>query len=59
MCLRVNCPKCGRPTYGGCGAHVELVLADVPREERCRCREATAKAPEPHLRDTQPTIKPK
>jgi hypothetical protein len=42
MCRRVDCSRCGRPTYAGCGAHVEQVLASVPREERCRCREATA-----------------
>lgn len=49
MCRRVTCGKCGRPTFAGCGAHVEQVLGDVPRAERCRCREAPprdAKAPE-------------
>ncbi len=44
MCRRVDCSKCGRPTYAGCGAHVEEVLGGVPREERCRCREERAKA---------------
>jgi len=39
MCRRVDCGKCGRPSYAGCGAHVEQVLGDVPRDERCRCRE--------------------
>lgn len=39
MCRRVECPKCSRPTYAGCGAHIEQVLGDVPRAERCRCRE--------------------
>jgi hypothetical protein len=39
MCRRVECTKCGRPTYAGCGAHIEQVLGDVPRDERCRCRE--------------------
>jgi hypothetical protein len=58
MCRRVNCPKCGRPTFAGCGAHVEQVLADVPATERCRCREATTvKAPEPTARDKQPAIR--
>lgn len=46
MCGRVNCTTCGRPTYAGCGAHVQQVLADVPLSERCRCREATAPAVE-------------
>lgn len=37
MCRRVECRKCGRPTFAGCGAHVEQVLGDVPASERCRC----------------------
>ena len=44
MCRRVACDKCGRPTFAGCGAHVEQVLGDVPPAERCRCREEQAKA---------------
>jgi hypothetical protein len=40
MCRRVSCSKCGRPTYSGCGAHVEQVLGDVKPADRCRCREA-------------------
>ena len=39
MCRRVQCERCGKPTYAGCGMHVHQVLGDVPREERCRCRE--------------------
>lgn len=39
MCRRVDCRTCGRPTFAGCGAHVEQVLGDVPATERCRCRE--------------------
>lgn len=38
MCRRVSCAACGKPTYAGCGAHVEQVLATVPPAERCRCR---------------------
>jgi hypothetical protein len=47
MCQRVTCPTCGKPTFSGCGRHVEQVLGDVPPEQRCRCREARAaeKAP--------------
>jgi len=37
MCRRVACPHCHRPTFAGCGAHVEQVLGDVPKEERCHC----------------------
>ena len=46
MCQRVDCAKCGRPTYAGCGAHIEQVLGDVPPEARCRCREEQAKPPD-------------
>jgi hypothetical protein len=41
MCQRVKCSSCGKPTYAGCGAHVEQVLADVPKEDRCKCRDKT------------------
>ena len=39
MCARVKCTRCNKPTFAGCGAHVEQVLGDVPKEQRCRCRE--------------------
>lgn len=39
MCSRVTCRDCGKPSFVGCGRHVEQVLGDVPTEERCRCRE--------------------
>ena len=39
MCLRVTCEGCGRPTFAGCGAHIEQVLAEVPSAQRCHCRE--------------------
>jgi len=39
MCRRVTCAKCGRPSWAGCGAHVEQVLGNVPVANRCRCRE--------------------
>jgi hypothetical protein len=42
MCRRADCSRCGRPTYAGCGAHVEQVLGSVPPDERCRCRQEKA-----------------
>src|SRR5579875_94229 len=39
MCRLVRCHRCGRPTWKGCGAHVEEVLGHVPPAERCRCRD--------------------
>jgi|GEM_PF-169991 len=38
MCRRVTCRQCKKPTWAGCGAHVETVLAGVPRADRCQCR---------------------
>jgi len=41
MCRAITCNKCKRPSWAGCGAHVESVLRDVPPAERCQCpREA-------------------
>jgi hypothetical protein len=45
MCRRIECARCGRPTYSGCGAHVEQVLGDVPAADRCQCREQRAAEP--------------
>lgn len=45
MCRRIECAKCGRPTYAGCGMHVEQVLGNVPPAQRCRCREERPKDP--------------
>jgi hypothetical protein len=47
MCRRIDCSKCGRPTYAGCGAHVEQVLGNVLPAERCRCREDEVKSQQP------------
>ena len=39
MCRRVQCEKCGKPTYAGCGMHIEQVLGDVAVADRCHCRD--------------------
>lgn len=39
MCQRATCPTCNKPTYAGCGRHIEQVLGDVPPDQRCKCRE--------------------
>ncbi|WP_074015267.1 hypothetical protein [Actinomyces polynesiensis] len=36
MCRRVTCRTCGKPTWAGCGQHIEEALADVPRNQRCQ-----------------------
>ncbi len=45
MCTRVTCSRCEKPSFVGCGRHVEQVLGDVPREQRCRCRESAESQP--------------
>jgi hypothetical protein len=39
MCRQVSCQDCGKPTWAGCGAHVEQVLGHIPKDQRCQCRE--------------------
>jgi hypothetical protein len=36
MCRRITCETCEKPTYAGCGEHIEEVLGDVPEAERCQ-----------------------
>ncbi len=45
MCRRVTCPQCQKPSFAGCGMHVEQVLGDVPKEARCQCRFKASAAP--------------
>lgn len=37
MCQKVACGSCGKPTWQGCGEHIEEALADVPQADRCSC----------------------
>jgi hypothetical protein len=45
MCRRATCRSCGKPTYAGCGEHIEQVLGNVPLDQRCHCREQRASQP--------------
>lgn len=47
MCVRVQCNSCGKATWAGCGAHVASVMAGVPAEAQCRCREQAASSGKP------------
>ncbi len=40
MCQQITCQNCGRPTWIGCGQHIEEALAGVPAADRCHCQEA-------------------
>lgn len=35
MCRAVTCRECGKPTWAGCGQHIETALAGVKKSERC------------------------
>ena len=37
MCSKVLCEICQKPTWEGCGKHIEEALNDVPLAERCTC----------------------
>jgi hypothetical protein len=37
MCSKVICDQCHKPTWDGCGKHIEEALKGVPPEERCTC----------------------
>ncbi|TWE27790.1 hypothetical protein [Prauserella muralis] len=45
MCQRTTCSRCGKPTYRGCGQHVEQVLGDVPMSRRCSCAQDGKREP--------------
>ena len=42
MCSRVTCRTCGKPTWSGCGNHIEQALAGVPKADRCQGHESPA-----------------
>ncbi|MGH7296801.1 MAG: hypothetical protein ACRELB_17820 [Polyangiaceae bacterium] len=44
MCQRVTCSSCGKPTFVGCGRHVEQVLGDVAPADRCSCGQKKSQA---------------
>jgi hypothetical protein len=35
--MKTDCSTCGKPTWKGCGKHIEQALKDVPEDERCKC----------------------
>jgi hypothetical protein len=36
MCSRTTCRKCGKPSWSGCGQHIEQALKGVPKSQRCQ-----------------------
>ncbi|PVF99706.1 hypothetical protein CPB86DRAFT_702756 [Serendipita vermifera] len=46
MCWAVQCDKCGKTTWKGCGRHVEQVMSKVKEEDKCICDKDTQKKSE-------------
>jgi len=44
MCSKVTCRQCGKPTWSGCGQHIESALAGVPQKDRCQGHESNSPA---------------
>jgi len=40
MCYPVECKKCGKTTWEGCGQHVDQVKRGVPASQWCAGHEA-------------------
>ena len=45
MCSKVNCRKCGKPTWSGCGNHIDEALRGIPKAQRCQGHENEPKQP--------------
>eukprot|EP00727_Mastigamoeba_balamuthi_P008027 m51a1_g3845 putative trx2p (142) ;mRNA; f:362649-363229 len=43
MCFPVQCNKCGKTTWAGCGAHADMVMSRVPANQRCTCGSGPAR----------------
>ena len=37
MCRPVQCRSCGKTTWAGCGNHVQDVMRNVAKPDRCSC----------------------
>jgi len=44
MCHQITCATCNKPTWEGCGEHIEYALKGVPLNERCTCPRDKVKA---------------
>jgi hypothetical protein len=37
MCAQITCSSCGKPTWAGCGQHIDEALTGIPEADRCTC----------------------
>jgi len=45
MCSRTTCRKCGKPSWSGCGNHIEIALKGVAKKDRCQGHQNDPKEP--------------
>ena len=45
MCHKTTCRKCGKPSWAGCGQHIEIALKGVPKAQRCQGHQNDPKEP--------------
>ena len=38
MCRQIKCSSCGKPTWAGCGMHIDSAMSGVPLPDRCAVR---------------------
>ena len=43
MCEKVICRKCSKPTWAGCGEHIEEALAGIAKVDRCQVHQGEPK----------------
>ena len=43
MCSKVICRQCKKPTWSGCGEHIEEALAGIAEADRCQGHEGQVK----------------
>ena len=43
MCSKVICRQCKKPTWSGCGEHIEEALAGIALADRCQGHVKSAK----------------
>ncbi|KAF8015499.1 hypothetical protein BT93_H1116 [Corymbia citriodora subsp. variegata] len=37
MCYKVDCKKCGKYTWGGCGKHLTTLYKSIEQGKHCMC----------------------
>ena len=39
MCIRVECKKCGKYSWSGCGKHLVSLYGNIEKGKHCYCRD--------------------